>query len=205
MNLKYALAIAALIPVGIIAQQSEAATITVPVGQDYILHQNEAAYFDVTDFTGFSLSFTNAEWWSGGSILWTTDKTLTKPWEAKHLDTWGVSIVNPTDIFAWTYDTVQDFGRFFVVGTYGKSFVHANVTGVDAPAPVPLPGAVALMLGALGSLLAVGKRKALQARVAAFMDMSGTAWVGHDGRYKALTDEGRLAERDAEYSKAVFT
>lgn len=137
-----------------------AATITVPAGQPILLHQNEFSMFDVTDFETFSLSFVNAAQWSGGSILYTTNDTLTKPWEATYAGNWSVNFLHPqAQVWTKAFDTTQAFMRFFAVSTYGSTLVHANATGsVDAPAPVPLPAGLGLLFSGLGILGTLRRR-----------------------------------------------
>lgn len=138
-----------------------AATITVPQDQKTLLSQNEYAVFDVENFDTFSLSFVNAALWSGGSILYTTDRSNTnRPWEATYLGEWSVNFLAPqAHVKKWVFDTTQSFGRWFTVNTYGKTYVHANATGgVETPAPIPLPAAGFLLLAGLGVLGSVRRR-----------------------------------------------
>lgn len=138
-----------------------AATISVPPGQPVTLEQNGHAFFDVTNFDTFTFAFTNAALWSGGSILYTTDKTLTKPWEAQHVGTFAVNILDQFDIRKFVFDTTQEFARFFAVCTYGRCGVAVNAEGPAAPppAPVPLPAAAPLLLAGLGALALIRRRQ----------------------------------------------
>lgn len=163
MNLKYAIAIAALIPVGIMAQQSEAATVSLKQNE-WLVIQSEGSFGvkPISRDGSFSYSYGFSDTGCGDSGSWSCMPTGLAMGAVQssfdHNFGYGWSPVNVHGQIEQTFLAMEKLFLFFRVnsGSADLTFVEGVV---DAPAPVPLPMSLQLLLCALMTLGAVRARK----------------------------------------------
>lgn len=155
MNLKYALAIAALIPAGIMAQQSEAATVSLKQNE-WMVIQSEGSFGvkPISRDGSFSYSYGFSDTGCGGSGAWSCMPTglALGAVQSNFSHNFGYGW-SPINIHGQVADSIIDVSSrflFFRVNSGSGALVFADP--VTSPAPVPLPASLGFLLMGLAAL-----------------------------------------------------